>query len=160
MGWRVAEVDAAETYALRRDLLRRDRADLDLHMPDDDVPGAFHLAITVDPGSVVGVATAMPALPEFAAMAPAWRLRQMAVAPELQGCGLGTALFDAILERLRARGAATLWAESRDTSLGFYVARGMHPVPGHHHSVAGVDYTDVVLDLRNASRPAANVDSA
>ena len=148
MDWHVIEVEVAETYALRRDLLRRDRIDLELHLPDDDVPGAFHLAATDAAGAVVGVVSVMPSSPGFAVPGPAWRLRQMAVAPELQGSGVGTALFDGVLGRVRGRGAATLWAESRDTSLGFYVGRGMHPVPGRHHTVSGVDYTDVALDFR------------
>lgn len=155
MSWRVVEVGAAETYALRRELLRRDRIDLDLHMPDDDVPGAFHLAVVDDFGAIVAVASVMPASPEFEAITPAWRLRQMAVAPELQGRGVGAVLFDGVLERLRDIGAATLWAELRDTSLGFYVNRGMHPVPDRQHSVACVDYTDVVLNLRDSSEQGA-----
>ena len=40
-----------------------------------------------------------------------------------------------------------MWAEARDSSLGFYLARGMQPVPGRHHCVAGVAYSDVVLSL-------------
>lgn len=153
MGWDVFEVAAAETYPLRAELLRSDRMDLDLHLPEDDVPGAFHLAVTDDSGAIIGVASATPAAPMFTAPMPAWRLRQMAVATEMQGCGVGTAIFGALLERLRSRHAATLWAESRDRSLGFYMARGMHPVPGRHHVVSGVDYTDVVLDLRGERVP-------
>ncbi|MGN6204324.1 GNAT family N-acetyltransferase [Humibacter sp.] len=152
MDWNVIEVEVAETYALRREMLRRDRIDLELHLPDDDVPGAFHLAATDASGAVVCVVSVMPSSPRFAAPGPAWRLRQMAVSPELQGSGVGTALFDGVLDRVRGRGAATLWAESRDTSLGFYVGRGMQPVPGHHHTVAGVDYTDVALDIGEALR--------
>jgi hypothetical protein len=40
-----------------------------------------------------------------------------------------------------------MWAEARDSSLGFYLAHGMQPVPGRHHCVAGVAYSDVVLPL-------------
>jgi GNAT superfamily N-acetyltransferase len=145
--WTVTEVSAEQTYPLRRELLRRDRADLGLHMPDDDVPGAFHLAVWSDRGSVVGVASVMPAVPEFPAAVPAWRIRQMAVSTDCQGAGIGTALFEAAVAVVRSRGAATLWAEARDSSLDFYLARGMSRVPGRHHSVAGVAYSDVMLRL-------------
>ena len=141
------EVSAAQTYPLRQELLREDRADLDLHMRDDDTPGAFHLAVTDATHRIVGVATVIPATPEFAAAHPAWRIRQMAVTPGQQGAGIGTALLEAALTRVRALGGATMWAEARDSSLGFYLARGMQPVPGRHHSMAGVAYTDVVLPL-------------
>ena len=147
MVWTVAEVPVTETYPLRRGLLRGDRPDLDLHLPDDDIPGAFHLAARDDAGAIVGVASVMPGAPEFAAPLPSWRLRQMAVAADAQGSGAGTALFEAVLTRLRVRDAASLWAESRDSSLGFYLARGMRVVPGRRHTVGTVAYTDVVLAL-------------
>lgn len=147
MAWTVVEVAAAQTYPLRRKLLREDRTDLELHMQDDDTPGAFHLAVKDDADRIVGVATVIPAIPEFPAATPAWRLRQMAVTPSHQGAGIGTALLDAALSRVRALGGATIWAEARDSSLGFYLAQGMQAVPGRHHVVAGVAYSDVVLSL-------------
>lgn len=137
----------AQTYALRTEHLREDRTDLDLHMRDDDAPGAFHLAVKDDADRIVGLATVIPATPEFPAAHPAWRLRQMAVTPDHQGAGIGTALLGAALTRVRSLGGATMWAEARDSSLGFYLAHGMQPVPGRHHCVAGVAYTDVVLPL-------------
>lgn len=151
MAWVIVEVPVARTYPLRRELLRRDRSDLDLRLPDDDVPGAFHLATVDDTGATVGVVSAMPEVPEFAAAPTAWRLRQMAVATMSQGRGAGSALFHGVLERVRTAGAGCLWAESRDTSLGFYLARGMLTVPGRRHVVAGVAYTDVVLALRSTA---------
>jgi GNAT superfamily N-acetyltransferase len=147
VAWTVVEVSAAQTYPLRQELLRADRTDLDLHMRDDDTPGAFHLAVKDDADRIVGVATVIPATPEFPAANPAWRLRQMAVTPGHQGAGIGTALFEAALTRVRSLGGATMWAEARDSSLGFYLAHGMQPVPGRHHCVAGVAYSDVVLPL-------------
>lgn len=146
------EVPVETTFPLRERLLRHDRTDLALHMPDDDTPGAFHLAVTDDTRAVVGVASVMPAEPEFAAAQPAWRLRQMAVAAAQQGTGIGAALFDEAVVQVRRRDGATLWAESRTTSLGFYLARGMVVVPNREHSVAGVDYVDVALSLMGLSQ--------
>jgi GNAT superfamily N-acetyltransferase len=144
---RVVEVPVEATFALRDRLLRRDRPDLGLRIPDDGVAGTFHLAVLDTTGAAVGVMTLTPAEPEFAARPPAWRLRQMAVDPGQQRQGLGSALFAAALTALRARGAATLWAESRDASLSFYLAQGMAAVPGRQHTSAGVVYSDVTLDL-------------
>lgn len=62
----------------------------------------------------------------------------MAVTPIHQGSGAGSALFVEAVERVRSRGAATLWAESRDTSLGFYVGHGMRAVSQRRHSTLGV----------------------
>jgi len=147
VAWTVVEVSAAQTHALRRELLREDRTDLDLHMRDDDTRGAFHLAVKDEADRIVGVAIVTPATPEFPAANPAWRLRQMAVTPGHQGAGIGTSLLEAALTRVHSLGGATMWAEARDSSLGFYLAHGMQHVPGRHHCVAGVAYTDVVLSL-------------
>jgi GNAT superfamily N-acetyltransferase len=141
------EVSVEATFALRRQLLRADRPDLDLRMPDDDAVGAFHLAVLHDDGSAVGVITLTPSAPDFDARAPAYRIRQMAVAQGRQGNGIGALLFAAAVTRLRAQGVATLWAESRNTSLGFYLAHGMRVVPGRQHAVGDVLYTDVTVDL-------------
>lgn len=135
------------TFPLRRRVLRSDRVDLDLRMPDDAVDGAFHVAVLGADGEAVGVATAMPADPPFDAEPPAWRIRQMAVDPAVQGTGIGAALFDAVVQRIREQGGAAVWAESRATSVGFYLARGMSVVSGREHRAGGVDYTDVVMRL-------------
>jgi GNAT superfamily N-acetyltransferase len=144
---RPVEVSVEATFALRRQLLRADRPDLDLRMPDDDAVGAFHLAVLHDDGNAVGVITLTPSAPDFDARAPAYRIRQMAVAQDRQGNGIGALLFAAAVTRLRAQGVATLWAESRNTSLGFYLAHGMRVVPGRQHAVGDVLYADVTMDL-------------
>lgn len=143
----VVEVTLEATFPLRRRVLRSDRVDLDLRMPDDAVDGAFHVAVLGPGGKAVGVATAMPAKPPFDTEPPAWRIRQMAVDPTVRGIGIGAALFDAVVQRIRERGGATVWAESRDTSVGFYLGRGMSVVAGRAHRAGGVDYTDVVMPL-------------
>jgi predicted N-acetyltransferase YhbS len=116
-------------------------------MPDDDVAGAFHLAVLDEAHQPVGVITLTPSDPPFDAPTPAYRLRQMAVEPNRQSEGVGALLFAAAIARLRAEAVATLWAESRHASLPFYLAQGMQVVPNRAHSVGGVGYTDVMMDL-------------
>jgi GNAT superfamily N-acetyltransferase len=144
---KVVEVALEATFPLRRRVLRSDRVDLDLRMPEDTVDGAFHVAVLGADGKAVGVATGTPTEPPFDAEPPAWRIRQMAVDPAVQGTGIGAALFDAVVQRIRERRGATVWAESRDTSLGFYLAQGMSVVAGRAHRAGSVDYTDVVMRL-------------
>jgi GNAT superfamily N-acetyltransferase len=143
----VVEVSVETTYALRRQLLRQDRRDLALRMPDDDLPGVIHLAVLDELGEATAVVTLTPSRPDFAVRQPAYRLRQMAVRPDRARQGLGSALFVAAVSRLRARGVATLWAETRDSSVDFYLKNGMHVVSGRHHIVGDVAYTDMTIDL-------------
>jgi GNAT superfamily N-acetyltransferase len=146
----IVEVAVEETFALRGLVLRQDRRDLPLRMAEDGVPGAFHLAALGAGRQVVAVATLAPAEPSFPLPRPCYRLRQMAVHPERQGQGVGSALLLAALERLRARGAAAVWAEARDTSVPFYRAHGLRIAPGRRHRVGTVAYTDVFLPLTAA----------
>lgn len=149
----MVEVPVESTFALRERLLRADRPDLPVRMSEDDVAGAFHLAVLRE-GDAVGVVSVSPAEPDFPVTAPAYRLRQMAVRPDVQGLGIGAALVAGVGAVLRSRGdVATLWAESRDTSLGFYLAQGMRIVPDSHHAVGEVGYTNVVAAVRPTQTP-------
>jgi GNAT superfamily N-acetyltransferase len=143
----VVEVPVEATFELRRQLLRSDRPDLGLWMPEDQLDGTFHLAVPDTGGSIVGVTTVTPAEPEFELPRPCYRLRQMAVRPDWQRHGVGSVLLVAARVRAHERGAAALWAESRDSSLGFYRSHGMEPIPGRHHRVGTVTYTDVAVEL-------------
>ena len=62
----------------------------------------------------------MPERPQ----AKAFQLRGMAVDEGLQGTGVGRVLLTAAVDRLRAQGADVLWANARDTALGFYQRLG------------------------------------
>jgi GNAT superfamily N-acetyltransferase len=146
------EVSIEATLALRQRLLRADRPDLPLRMLDDDVVGTLHLAVLDEADQPVGVITLTPSDPPFDAPTPGYRLRQMAVSPNRQRKGVGALLFTAAVARLHIEAVPTLWAESRDISLGFYLAQGMQVVPDRRHSVGGVTYTDVIMDLRTVAK--------
>ena len=111
------------TYELRRRVLRGGRADSNVDFPQDRVEGAFHLG-AFDDGSVIGVASFFPEPAPGRAGAKAWRLRGMAVDDGWQGRGVGTALLEDAVRRLRDAGVAVLWAHGRDSALGFYERHG------------------------------------
>jgi GNAT superfamily N-acetyltransferase len=85
--------------------------------PEDDEPATLHLGAVVDE-VLVGVATFVPGDDGW------WQLRGMAVEPGQQGRGIGLALLADAERRLRAAGAAGMWANGRDTALGFYERAG------------------------------------
>jgi GNAT superfamily N-acetyltransferase len=143
----IAEVPVEETFGLRERVLRHDRRDLPLRMPEDEIPGVFHLAALDAARQVVAVATFAPSAPRFPLPRPCYRLRQMAVHPDRQGQGIGSALLVSSFDRLRARGAAAMWAEARDSSVVFYEAHGMRVAPGRQHRIGSVAYTDMFLVL-------------
>ena len=113
-------IDAVSTSDLRNRLLRAGRGHEGF--PEDDLPDTFHLG-AVD-GATVGVATFVPGENGW------WQLRGMAVDPARQGEGIGRAILVEAERRLRAAGAVGMWANARDTALGFYRRAGWVVVGG------------------------------
>ena len=111
------------TYDLRRRVLRGGRADSNVVFAEDNVPSGFHLGAFVGE-RLVGVGSFAPEATPYRPGAVAWRLRGMAVDASVQGQGVGTALLEEAVRRLRELGASVLWANGRDTALGFYERHG------------------------------------
>lgn len=137
----VREIPVEDTHDLRRAVLRRGSPDAIVEFPQDAVIGTFHLG-AVDGDAVVAVATFIPTGSEPSEI---WQLRGMAVDEELQGSGVGRAVLDFGVERVRERGARLLWANVRDTAAGFYERMGW-TIVGHGFVTDGVaHHVGVVL---------------
>jgi predicted N-acetyltransferase YhbS len=129
--WKVRELAAGETHHLRRAVSADGRTDLpSMHHDLDDTPGAWHLGAVDEAGRIVAISSfyfdAYPPRPEAQ---PAVQLAFMAVDPEVQGEGIGTAVMGEAIRRLRASDAVLLWANARDSALPFYEKFGFRTVP-------------------------------
>lgn len=69
--------------------------------------------------AILGVARLLPAADDAPRM-----LRQVAVAPEVRGTGVGRLLVTRLEERAAAEGAHEVWLNARDSAYGFYRALG------------------------------------
>ncbi len=143
----IREVDVAATHDLRRLVLREWRPDADVHYAEDHLPGTFHLAAVADDGRVLGVATWAATPTERRPGAAAWRLRGMAVHPDQQGAGIGSALLEEAVSRLRPAGVEVLWADGRDSALAFYERHGWSVEGDGFLAASGIPHHLVVLDL-------------
>ena len=113
------------------------------------MPNTRHLAARTPEGTVVGVVTLFSEDTPLAPGEPAVRFRGMAVDDPLQGGGIGRALMRAVVRLARERGARVLWANGRDTALGFYERIGFQVVGdgfedgemhlGHHVVIARIE---------------------
>jgi GNAT superfamily N-acetyltransferase len=120
----VIELTAEGTHDLRRAVLRHDTPTKDVVFPEDELPGTWHLGLTID-GDVVATSTWVPRPYEGA---PAVQLRGMATARHLQGQGHGGLLVEAGCLRARSDGATVVWARARDAALVFYQRHGFDVV--------------------------------
>lgn len=141
----MAELAVEDTHGVRRRVLRDHRPDAGVDLPEDRLPGTVHLGV-VDDGAVVAVATVLPEPTGFRPGASAARLRGMAVEHHLQGQGVGTLLLDAVVDWARRQGHQVLWANGRDSALGFYERHGWRPV-GDGFTTMSLPHHVVVLDL-------------
>lgn len=119
----IREISALDAHPLRKDVLRRGLADPDVHYPQDDDPRSFHLG-AFDGDDLVAVASFTPAPTPYRHEANAWQLRGMAVTDARQTSGVGTAIIDTAIARVRNEGATVLWCNARDTAMAFYAKLG------------------------------------
>jgi len=147
MPFRIDVVPAEATHDLRRRVLRDNRPDTDVDFPEDSVEGAFHLA-AFDGDTMVGIASFSPEPTPYRPGKRTWRLRGMAVEEPVRGRGVGSALLAAAMDRLRELGAEVVWANGRDTALGFYQRHGWQVVgDGFMMGEVRMPHHVVVLDL-------------
>ena len=141
----IQRIAAADTYDLRARVLR-DGDSAAVRVPDDDLPGAWHLGARHS-GALVGVASFYPRPWPLATDVAATQLRFMAVDPAMRGHGIGRQLLDHALCELGKQKTGILWANARDTALEFYTSLGFTVIgdgfihePGlpHHLVMLGV----------------------
>jgi thiamine transport system ATP-binding protein len=120
----IVELAPEDTHDLRRRVLREGRADAPVTFDGDGEEGTTQLGARDASGTLVGVSTWLwrPCPVE-----PGGRdrqLRGMAVEPSRQGGGVGAALLVAGVEEAARLGATAIWANARDSALGFYTRHG------------------------------------
>ena len=122
---RVVEIDVADTYELRRYVLRRGTPTDIVKLDADSWPGTRHFAIRDSDGVVIATSTwgerECPLHPGVRAV----QLRAMAVHDDYQGQGLGGVLVDAGYALAADLGVEIVWANARDTALPFYASKGL-----------------------------------
>lgn len=113
-------VGAAETAALRREVLRPHWTLAQVLAAADDAP---HLAV-YDDGVLVACASIRPEPMPGDPRAGDWRLRGMASEEAVRGRGHGATALAAALGYARERGATRVWCNARTGALCFYVRHG------------------------------------
>lgn len=129
---RVERVSADQLHELRRRVLRND--DPAIYQPDprDGDETSIHYGAMLGPRLVVS-ASFFPSAPPMNTSLVTYQLRYMATDFDFQGRGYGTRVLAFAEDDLRDLGVEQLWANGRDTALGFYEAVGWLRVEGSEH---------------------------
>ena len=129
---RVERIEPERLHDLRRRVLRGGDPESRVSDPRDDEPTTIHFAGLIDE-SVVVSATFYSSTPLFDDALIAYQLRYMATDFHVQGRGYGATVLEFAQSHLRTLGAGQLWANGRDSALGFYRAMGWRVVEGSAH---------------------------
>ena len=144
----IQPLDVGQTYELRRRVLRNNDPGATVHIREDDLPSARHVG-AVSEGRVVATASFYPiACRRRPEVEGAVQLRFMAVDPDFQDTGVGRGVLESAIAGLKKDGVPLLWANARDTALGFYTHLGFTPVGSSFiEPTTGIAHTVVLLDL-------------
>ena len=144
----VERVDATRLHDLRRRVLRANDPTKVVSDPRDPASTSWHYAGLID-GRVVVCASFYPSTSPVDADAVTYQLRYMATDADHQGHGHATQVLARAERDLRAIGVEQVWANGRDTALGFYRATGWRLVEGSEHlsPETGLPHTVIVRDI-------------
>lgn len=129
-------ITAEETRPLRQRVLRPHQPPEAMVYPGDDHPDTLHLGAYMGEQQV-GVASLYREAPPGEVDPAAWRLRGMAVAPELQGAGFGRALLERCVEHATEQGGTRVWCNARTSAARFYTVMGF-AVVGDEFELPGI----------------------
>lgn len=119
----IRQISAVETRPLRQAILRPHQRIEELVYPGDDAAETAHFGAYLD-DKLVGIASVYHEPPQGETDKGAWRLRGMAVSPQLHRKGIGSRLLGASIDYARERDGTMMWFNARSTAVPFYQAHG------------------------------------
>ena len=130
--FRVERVTSTVLHDLRRRVLRSNNPDISVADKRDEEETSLHYGGFLGDRLVVS-ASFYPSTSPVNPNLVTYQLRYMATDFDVQGMGLGAQVIEFAEFELRARGVQQVWANGRDTALGFYRATGWKTVEGSEH---------------------------
>lgn len=128
----VAKVHPRELHQLRRRVLRGDDPQKSVADPRDEEDTALHFGGFIGDRLIVSASFYPSVFGEEDELCT-YQLRYMATDFDVQGHGYGAMVLEVAEEELKRIGAQRVWANGRDTALGFYRRNGWTVVEGSEH---------------------------
>ena len=144
---RIELVSAHALHELRRRVLRNNNPESLVADDRDAEVKSLHFGGFND-GQLVVSASFYPSTTPFSPELVTYQLRYMATDFDVQGRGFGARVLAFAEVELRQRGIEQVWANARDTALGFYQAIGWSTVAGSEHLSAETQLPHTVIFKR------------
>lgn len=128
----VRRVQARDLHELRRRVLRSNNPAISVADPRDEESTARHYGGFLETRLVVS-ASFYPSIPPVNPELRTYQLRYMATDFDAQGLGYGARVLVHAHRALLELGAQQVWANGRDTALGFYLRTGWLALAGSEH---------------------------
>jgi GNAT superfamily N-acetyltransferase len=119
--YQVLTILPEDTHELRHKVLRAHAPRSACVYPHDSERSTYHYGLINEAGEILAVASVYKEGSKLFQDEVQWRLRGMAVHPEHRGKRLGRMLLDHIIKTLKNEGGGRLWANARQSALGFYL---------------------------------------
>ena len=133
----IREISARDTHPLRQRVLRPNQPPEAMFYPGDETPGAVHLGAFNAAGQLIGIASLSIEPPPTGGAERTFRLRGMAVDPDLQGSGIGSRLVEIGVARAASAGLTGIWCNARISAEPFYRRLGFSVV-GERFDIEGI----------------------
>jgi GNAT superfamily N-acetyltransferase len=145
----IRRVEPERLHDLRRRVLRDNDPTKKVADDRDQEDSAWHFA-ALDGDEVVGCGSFYPSPTPFPSEGLTYQLRYLATDESRQGQHIGSALLAAAEDQLSSIKVDRLWANGRDSALGFYDRQGWERIAGSEHLSAetGLPHTVITKSLR------------
>ena len=140
----VRRVEPEALYDLRRRVLRADNPEVSVAYVRDTEETSIHYAGLLGERVVV-CASLYPSESPINPELKTYQLRYVATDFDVQGKGLGGIVLDVAEDELRSLGVEQVWANGRDTALGFYMAHNWQLITGSEHLSAETKLPHTVI---------------
>lgn len=147
----IQSIHAEDTYPIRHHILRPHQSRAECQYPGDLEAATFHLGARIG-HKLVGIASVYhEPQPKTDNSAPgeAYRLRGLATIEAYRGFGIGQALLELCIQRVRKHQGNRLWCNARTSALAFYRKSGFEAcsevfdIPGiGPHQVFAIELTE------------------
>ncbi len=132
----IKQVPVELIYPLRHKVLRPKQPLSSCYYPEDKQESAIHLA-ALQSQQLVGIASFYREENQDIPSGEAFRLRGMAVEPDIQSQGIGSKLLSQAFDICNKAGADLLWCNARVGAMSFYLKLGFKAV-GESFDLPGI----------------------